>query len=55
MGLRAKLIIAFGALAIAITALAYYVTRPPELYAFTGVAGPGTPTIVPPVDTPWQK
>ncbi|HKW55388.1 MAG TPA: polysaccharide deacetylase family protein [Stellaceae bacterium] len=56
MGLRAKLIIAFGALAIAIAAVAYRVTRPPEIYVFAGVEGPNTPTIVPPpVETPWQK
>ena len=56
MGLRAKLIIAFGVLAIAGAALAYRMTRPPEIYVFAGVAGPDTPTIVPPsVDTRWQK
>jgi len=56
MGLRAKLIIAFGVLAIAGAALAYRMTRPPEIYVFAGVAGPDTPTIVPPpVDTPWRK
>ena len=56
MGLRAKLIIAFGVLAIALAALAYRVTRAPEIYVFAGVAGPDAPTIVPPpVDTPWQK
>lgn len=56
MGLRAKFIIAFGMLAIAVAALAYRMTRPPEIYVFAGVAGPDTPTIVPPpVDTPWQK
>ncbi|HJT05543.1 MAG TPA: polysaccharide deacetylase family protein [Stellaceae bacterium] len=56
MGLRAKLSIAFGVLAILGAALAYRMTRPPEIYVFAGVAGPDTPTIVPPrVDTPWQK
>src|SRR5262249_60896734 len=56
MGLRAKLIIAFGVLAVAIAAVAYRVTRPPEIYVFAGVAGPDTPTIVaPPIETPWQK
>src|SRR5689334_479079 len=56
MGLRAKLIIAFGVIAIAVAALAYRATRPPEIYVFAGVAGPDTPTILPPpVATPWQK
>jgi hypothetical protein len=56
MGLRAKLIIAFGVLGIALAALVYRATRPPEIYVFAGVAGPDTPTIVPPsVDTRWQK